>query len=63
VAASFFCVCLTHPQANVLFRNFELLGAADKTLVYLTLFISEALQKLGNQDIESAKKVRVHALC
>ncbi len=47
----------------MLFRNFELLGAADKTLVYLTLFISEALQKLGNQDIESAKKVRVHALC
>jgi len=43
-------------KANVLFRNFELLGAADKTLVYLTLFISEALQKLGNQDIESAKK-------
>merc|ERR1711991_723362 len=44
-------------KANVLFRNFEVLGAADKTLIYLTLFISEALQKIGtNSDIESAKK-------
>lgn len=27
-----------------------------QTLVYLTLFISEALQKLGNADLETGKK-------
>jgi actin related protein 2/3 complex subunit 3 len=43
-------------KANVLFRNFEVLGPADKTIIYLTLFISEALQKLGGHDLESAKK-------
>ena len=43
-------------KANVLFRNFEVLGPADKTLIYLTLFISEALQKIGGCDLESAKK-------
>ncbi len=26
-------------RANVLFRNFELKGGADKVLIYLTLFI------------------------
>jgi len=43
-------------RANCLFKNFEVLGPADKTLIYLTLFISEALQKIGNCDFESAKK-------
>jgi actin related protein 2/3 complex, subunit 3 len=43
-------------QANCLFKNFEVLGPADKTLIYLTLFISEVLQKIGNCDLESAKK-------
>ena len=44
-------------KANVMFRNFELLGSADKTLVYLTLFISEALREIGtNNDLDSAKK-------
>ena len=34
-----------------------LFRAADKTLVYLTLFISEALNSIGsNADIDSAKK-------
>jgi actin related protein 2/3 complex subunit 3 len=47
---------LFFPQANCLFKNFEVLGPADKTLIYLTLFISEALQKIGNCDLESAKK-------
>merc|ERR1712224_718714 len=43
-------------KANVLFRNFEVLGPADKTLIYLTMFISEALQKLGGCDLDSAKR-------
>lgn len=28
-------------RANVLFRNFEVLGAADRTLIYLTLSIHQ----------------------
>lgn len=28
-------------RANVLFRNFEVLGPADRTLIYLTLFIHQ----------------------
>jgi actin related protein 2/3 complex subunit 3 len=28
-------------RANVLFRNFEVLGAADRTLIYLTLLIHQ----------------------
>jgi len=46
-------------KANVLFRNFEVQGAADRTLIYLTLFITEALktiEKNPTNDIESAKK-------
>jgi actin related protein 2/3 complex subunit 3 len=59
-AACWACFSLFFPpsraQANCLFKNFEVLGPADKTLIYLTLFISEALQKIGNCDLESAKK-------
>lgn len=31
-------------RANVFFRNFEVKGGADRTLVYLTLFIGECLK-------------------
>lgn len=41
-------------RANVLFRNFEITGPADKLLVYLTLYISSCLQR------ESSK---VYAYC
>lgn len=33
-------------RANVLFRNFEVLGAADRTLIYLTLSIHQYLKKV-----------------
>ncbi|KAA6374068.1 MAG: putative arp2 3 complex 21 kd subunit, partial [Streblomastix strix] len=33
-------------RANVLFKNFELNGPADKMLAYLTLFITQCLQKV-----------------
>lgn len=32
-------------RANVLFRNFEVKGAADRLLVYLTLYIGKCLQR------------------
>jgi len=34
-------------RANSLFRNFEIKGPADRTLIVLILFISDCLAKLG----------------
>jgi actin related protein 2/3 complex, subunit 3 len=36
---------LTLFRANVLFRNFEVMGAADRTLIYLTLHVVQCLVK------------------
>lgn len=36
---------LTLFRANVLFRNFEVLGGADRTLIYLTLHVVQCLVK------------------
>ena len=36
---------LTFFRANVLFRNFDVRGGADRTLIYLTLFASQCLVK------------------
>jgi len=36
-------------KANVLFRNFEVKGPADRLLIYLTLYISQALIKIGEK--------------
>ncbi|ESO10731.1 hypothetical protein HELRODRAFT_72082, partial [Helobdella robusta] len=33
-------------KANVFFRNYEIKSEADRTLIYLTLYISECLKKL-----------------
>lgn len=33
-------------RANVLFKNFEVKGAADRTLLYLTIFIHQCLKKV-----------------
>lgn len=38
-------------RANCLFRNFEINGPADRLLIYLTLFVSECLAKLGASRI------------
>lgn len=32
-------------RANVLFRSFKILSSSDKLLIYLTLFISQCLQR------------------
>ena len=36
---------LMYFRANVLFRNFEVRGAADRTMIYLTLFACQLLVK------------------
>jgi len=41
--------CLTLFRANCLFRNFEIKGPADRTLIYGILFISDCLNKLGTR--------------
>ena len=33
-------------KANVLFKHFEVKGGADRVLIYLTLYITQCLQKL-----------------
>lgn len=33
-------------KANVLFKHFEVKGPADRVLIYLTLYITQCLQKL-----------------
>jgi actin related protein 2/3 complex, subunit 3 len=35
-------------RANSLFRNFEIKGPADRTLIVLILYVSECLSKLGS---------------
>jgi len=42
-------------RANVLFRNFEVKGPADRLLCYLTLYISYCLPKVANYDKEGAR--------
>jgi len=43
-------------KANVLFRNYEVKGPADRVLVYLTLYISSALTKCEKQPKANAEK-------
>jgi len=43
-------------KANVLFRNYEVKGPADRVLIYLTLYISQCVPKLANMDKGGAEK-------
>mmetsp|Transcript_30599 Transcript_30599/g.75091 ORF Transcript_30599/g.75091 Transcript_30599/m.75091 type:complete len:178 (-) Transcript_30599:241-774(-) len=49
---------LSNYRANVLFRNYELHGGADRILIYLTLYISSCLSKIekspGPKEAEKA---------
>ena len=50
-------------RANVLFKNFKILGPADKLIVYMTCFIQKCLQDIGKKpDQASAEKI-VQDLC
>lgn len=40
-------------RANSLFRNFEIKGAADRTLIYLILFISDCLTRIASPSARS----------
>ncbi|KAG0243623.1 subunit of the Arp2/3 complex [Actinomortierella wolfii] len=45
-------------RANVLFRNFEIKGDADRVLIYLILYITECLNKLTkNPSLRDAEKI------
>eukprot|EP00802_Teleaulax_amphioxeia_P023706 Tamp_24326.p1 GENE.Tamp_24326~~Tamp_24326.p1 ORF type:complete len:195 (-),score=50.23 Tamp_24326:409-912(-) len=49
---------LTYYRANVLFRNYELQGGADRVIIYLTLYISACLARLEKAgDVKTAEKV------
>jgi len=49
---------LTYYRANVLFRNYELQGGADRIIIYLTLYISACLARLAQvADVKSGEKV------
>lgn len=63
-ALEYFKVCscwlfLSHSQANVLFRTFEVKGAADILLIYATLYISQCLGKIKGRGKQDAQK-QVH---
>jgi actin related protein 2/3 complex subunit 3 len=45
---------LMYFRANVLFRNFEVRGGADKTLIYLTLHAVQCLVKLEKIEDKNA---------
>lgn len=44
---------ITFFRANVFFRKFEVKGAADKLLIYLTLYINMALKRIENCRTEA----------
>jgi len=43
-------------KANVLFRNYEVKGPADRVLVYLTLYIQQCLTTIGLRSKGDAEK-------
>ena len=42
-------------RANVLFKNFNIEGDADKVLVYITVFIQKCLEKSNDPNPAKAK--------
>jgi actin related protein 2/3 complex subunit 3 len=49
---------LIYFRANVLFRNFDVRGGADKTLIYLTLHAVQCLVKLEKIEDKNAGKAK-----
>ena len=45
---------LNYFKANIFFRNYEIKGAADRSLIYATLYISECLKKLAKCGSKTA---------
>ena len=44
-------------KANIFFRNFEVLGYADRLLVYVTLYISACLTKCVHKSKGEAERI------
>lgn len=49
-------------KANVLFRHYEIKSEADRTLIYVTLYISECLKKLQRCSSHNQGMKEMHSL-
>eukprot|EP00010_Vexillifera_abyssalis_P008422 CAMPEP_0201545950 /NCGR_PEP_ID=MMETSP0173_2-20130828/2348_1 /ASSEMBLY_ACC=CAM_ASM_000268 /TAXON_ID=218659 /ORGANISM="Vexillifera sp., Strain DIVA3 564/2" /LENGTH=158 /DNA_ID=CAMNT_0047954501 /DNA_START=79 /DNA_END=555 /DNA_ORIENTATION=+ len=47
---------LDYFKANVMFRNYEVKGGADRVLLYLTLYIHQAITHLAGKNRGAAEK-------
>lgn len=51
-------------KANVFFKNYEIKSEADRTLIYLTLYVTECLkklQKIGSKNV-AVKEMQTYAI-
>nr|KAF6463974.1 actin related protein 2/3 complex subunit 3 [Rousettus aegyptiacus] len=49
-------------KANVFFKNYEIKNEADRTLIYITLYISECLKKLQKCNSKSQGEKEMYTL-
>ncbi|XP_060068670.1 actin-related protein 2/3 complex subunit 3-like [Ylistrum balloti] len=49
-------------KANIFFRNYEIKSEADRTLIYITLFISECLKKLQKCQSKSQGQKEMYTI-
>ncbi|XP_077995258.1 actin-related protein 2/3 complex subunit 3-A-like [Glandiceps talaboti] len=49
-------------KANVFFKNYEVKSEADRTLIYITLYITECLKKLQRCQSKNAGQKEMHTL-
>lgn len=49
-------------KANIFFRNYEIKSEADRTLIYITLYISECLKKLQRSSSKNAGQKEMYTL-
>jgi len=58
---------INYYRANVLFRTFDVKGGADRTLIYLQLFIGQCMQRLTDRQATCKTKAdgakAFHAMC
>jgi len=53
---------LNYFRANVLFKNFDIRGSADRTLIYLTIFTQQCLVKCEKIEDKAAVSRELNAL-
>ena len=51
-----------HFKANVFLKNYEIKNEADRTLIYITLYISECLKKLQKCNSKSQGEKEMYTL-